>query len=61
VANVEERLYGFAGKLEEELEEIALKEISGGAEQRGISQGNDGHQCTITWECSICPTHTCWC
>ncbi|MCO4346591.1 plantaricin C family lantibiotic [Staphylococcus agnetis] len=23
--------------------------------------GNDGEHCTITWECSICPTHTCWC
>nr|WP_228549687.1 MULTISPECIES: plantaricin C family lantibiotic [Bacillus] len=56
-------MYRFAGDLREELEEISLNEFSGGggAEQRGISQGNDGKLCTLTWECGLCPTHTCWC
>ncbi|MGN9864418.1 plantaricin C family lantibiotic [Bacillus swezeyi] len=58
---MEERLYHFAGNVEEELEEISLKNVSGGAEQRGISQGNDGKYCTLTWECGLCPTHTCFC
>lgn len=60
---VNEKMYRFAGDLREELEEISLNEFSGGggAEQRGISQGNDGKLCTLTWECGLCPTHTCWC
>ncbi|MFE4712816.1 plantaricin C family lantibiotic [Paenibacillus sp. NPDC056722] len=58
---MEERLYSLAGDLSEEMEEISMKAVRGGAEQRGISKGNDGKYCTLTWECSICPTLTCWC
>ncbi|MCR6097296.1 plantaricin C family lantibiotic [Salipaludibacillus agaradhaerens] len=56
-----EELYAIAGNVAEEMEEISLNSVSGGADVQGISQGNDGKYCTITWECSICPTHTCWC
>lgn len=56
------QLYNTAGDFLSELEEASLENISGGvAEPMGISQGNDGKWCTVTWECSICPTHTCWC
>ncbi|GKU76408.1 plantaricin C family lantibiotic [Paenibacillus sp. L3-i20] len=59
---MEERLYSMAGDFTEEMKEISLQAVSGGAEQRGISQGNDGKYCTLTWECSVCPTLTCfWC
>ncbi|SFQ22837.1 plantaricin C family lantibiotic [Salibacterium halotolerans] len=60
---MEEKFYAVAGDVEQELEDISLSSISGGAdaEPRGISQGNDGDYCTITWECGMCPTHTCWC
>ncbi|MFC0523605.1 plantaricin C family lantibiotic [Pontibacillus salicampi] len=60
---MKEQLYASAGNIEMELEEISLKSVSGGAaaDPQGISQDNDGKHCTITWECSICPTHTCWC
>ncbi|WP_416150014.1 plantaricin C family lantibiotic [Salipaludibacillus sp. HK11] len=58
---MEEKLYSIAGDVTQEMEEISLNFVSGGAEAQGISQGNDGKYCTITWECSICPTHTCWC
>ncbi|MFZ4452512.1 plantaricin C family lantibiotic [Salibacterium aidingense] len=58
-----EKFYAAAGDVEQELEDISLKSINGGAdvETRGLSQGNDGDYCTITWECGMCPTHTCWC
>lgn len=58
---MDERMYNFAGNLTEELEEISLLQFSGGVEAQGISQGNDGKYCTLTWECGLCPTHTCFC
>lgn len=58
---MKEQWYDFAGNLEMELNEIELSELSGGVEAQGISQGNDGKVCTLTWECGLCPTHTCFC
>ncbi|MBN6854217.1 plantaricin C family lantibiotic [Staphylococcus capitis] len=62
-----ELLYS-AGNLIQELEDGELDSyISGQSEirkkKKSYSQktGNDGKHCTATWECSICPTHTCWC
>lgn len=60
---MKEKYYSYAGNVVEELEEISFQSISGGADAslQGLSQGNDGKYCTLTWECSLCPTHTCWC
>jgi len=58
---MKEQWYDFAGDLEMELNEIELSQLSGGVEAQGISQGNDGKICTLTWECGLCPTHTCFC
>lgn len=61
MSNFELELFKSAGNLEEELKTADLEHIYGGSNKKGLSQGNDGKHCTITWECSICPTHTCWC
>ena len=52
-----------AGDFAQEVEEASLEKIVGGADMaaRGLSKGNTGDYCTLTWECSICPTVTCWC
>lgn len=57
-----EKMYELAGDLSKELEEISLESINGGSDvdTRGISSGNDGRFCTLTWECGKCPTVTCW-
>lgn len=55
-------LFETAGNFLEELENANLENIYGAAaEPRYLSEDNDGNHCTVTWECSICPTHTCWC
>jgi hypothetical protein len=59
-------LFHTAGDLMQELKDAELDiHLSGESEirKRSFSQktGNDGKHCTVTWECSMCPTHTCWC
>ncbi|MEQ6354786.1 plantaricin C family lantibiotic [Lysinibacillus sp. M3] len=49
-----------AGDIYKELEDASLETIYGGVETKKISKGNDGKWCTLTWECSICPTKTCF-
>ncbi|MGV2929284.1 plantaricin C family lantibiotic [Macrococcus capreoli] len=68
MANEQIELYKSAGDLLQELKDGEFDiYISGSSEirakKKSFSQktGNDGEHCTITWECSICPTHTCWC
>ncbi|EOP76491.1 plantaricin C family lantibiotic [Bacillus pseudomycoides] len=59
-----EKMYELAGDLSKELEEISIQSINGGSDVDvrgiGISSGNDGGVCTLTWECGKCPTVTCW-
>lgn len=62
MSNKDFEIFLTAGNISEELESTQLENIYGGSsEPRRISEDNDGKQCTITWECSICPTHTCFC
>lgn len=53
-------LMATAGNIYQELEDASLDSIHGGADVQAISKGNDGKMCTLTWECSICPTLTCF-
>lgn len=59
---MDEKLYTMAGNLSKELDDISIHSINGGSDvdARGISSGNDGSICTLTWECGKCPTVTCW-
>ena len=52
-------LLKVAGDFAQEVEEASLEKIVGGADM--AARGNTGDYCTLTWECSICPTVTCWC
>lgn len=51
-----------AGDLKDELADSTLDRIAGGSTDtiQRISKGNTGKHCTLTWECSICPTLTCF-
>lgn len=54
-----------AGDIENELSNSTLDKIAGGVSHEvqplKISKDNTGKYCTLTWECSICPTLTCFC
>lgn len=60
----QKELFNVSGNLEEELLESNLDAIAGagvGDWIKKISKSNDGKYCSLTWECSLCPTHTCFC
>lgn len=53
--------YNPAGDIEIELNDAELNNVFGAGDvtPAGLSDDNNGKWCTITWECSICPTLTC--
>lgn len=62
MSNKDFEIFLTAGNISEELASSQLENIYGGSsEPRALSEDNDGKYCTVTWECSICPTHTCFC
>lgn len=54
-------LFESAGNFTTELENGSLENIFGGDSQpRAFTNDNDGKYKSVTWECSVCPTHTCF-